>query len=305
MMPFLFRKLNAFPSTPEPNALYLIKKGTDLVDIVFTGANASVINSVLGFPENIAETLLLSVMSSTIQATSGEITNLDSIGSAIGKMFSLVNGFQASIQGQAILSSQTYVSVPVSFVAPYVVVTEPHYRFMVWDGDKYVRAPWHRPGVLFHSDLDPVLIDYAIQVRNDVVYNSSSHPDLAEALGVTDSTFILPDGRGRVLRGADLGSGIDTNLVNGSLTESAMRKFTGSFIALVPGRHGDFRKDPFIATSGNVEGFPTSATFPASYQSPGAVDSNKDGFLFDNSLVTPTADEFRVKSLTSTIYITR
>lgn len=305
MMPFLFRKLNVFPSIPEPNALYLIKKDADLVDIIFTGANSSVINSVLGFPENIAETLLLSVVSSTIQSVSGEISELDSIETAVGKMFSLVNGFQASIQGQAILSSQTYTSVPASFVAPYVVVTEPHYRFMVWDGQKYTRAPWHRPGVLFHSDLDPSLIDYAIQVRNDVVYNSSSHPDLAEALGVTGPAFILPDGRGRVLRGADLGLGVDTSLVNGSLTESAMRRLTGSFIALVPVYNQNFRKDPFTATSGGAEGFPNPAYFPSTYQYPGAVDPERKGYLFDNALVTRTASEFRVKSLTSTIYITR
>ena len=109
-----------------------------------------------------------------------------------------------------------------------IVVTQPHLRFMVWDGAKYARAPWHRPGVLFHSHAPAASITHGIQVRSDVTYNKADHPDLAEILGVAGSTFVLPDGRARVLRAADNGRGIDAALVNGYLQEDAIRNIAGN-----------------------------------------------------------------------------
>lgn len=186
----------------------------------------------------------------------------------------------------------SFTTVPTTNQGPSIVVTEPHLRFMVWDGTRYVRAPWHRPGVLFFSHAPSANVTHGIQVRADVTYNTADHPDLAEIFGVSTPTFVLPEGRARVLRAADLGIGIDTSLVNGYLQEDAGRNLTGSVSLTVYGA-----------------GRPVDGAFGAS-QSGARITTGTTGqemqyANLDASRQWPVADEFRVKSLTATLYITR
>lgn len=209
---------------------------------------------------------------------------------------STISGLEAATSDQvlhAIAMSKTFAAVPAENQGPMVVVTQPHLRFMVWDGAKYVRSPWHRPGVLFHSHAPAANVTHGIQVRADVTYNKVDHPDLAEILGVAGSTFILPEGRARVLRAADNGRGIDSALVNGYLQEDAIRDITGSFNAssYAGNANGAFLK---AGSGGATSDGGTSAT------------TNLDfNFNFSASRVVPTAAENRVKSLAATLYITR
>ena len=202
---------------------------------------------------------------------------------------------QAIAEGMedAIAFASTFTAVPATNKGPMVVVTQPHLRFMVWNGTKYVRAPWHMPGVLFFSHAPAANVTHGIQVRADVTYNKADYPDLAEILGVSGSTFVLPEGRARVLRAADNGRGIDPSLVNGYLQEDAIRNITGSmgFINIYPVR------DTAGAFGGNETG---------AYQSSAA--SSASGYTelnFDASRQVPTASENRVKSLSATLYITK
>ncbi|QOQ83706.1 hypothetical protein INP81_07480 [Comamonas thiooxydans] len=209
---------------------------------------------------------------------------------------SSISGLEAASSDQvlhAIAMSKTFASVPTENQGPMIVVTQPHLRFMVWDGTKYVRAPWHMPGVLFFSHAPAANVTHGIQVRADVTYNKVDHPDLAEILGVAGSTFILPEGRARVLRAADNGRGIDSALVNGYLQEDAIRDITGFFNAssYAGNANGAFLK---AGSGGATSDGGTSAT------------TNLDfNFNFSASRVVPTAAENRVKSLAATLYITR
>lgn len=220
-----------------------------------------------------------------------------------------ISGLEAATSEQvlhAIAMSKTFAAVPAENQGPMVVVTQPHLRFMVWDGAKYVRSPWHRPGVLFHSHAPAANVTHGIQVRADVTYNTADHPDLAEILGVSGPTFILPEGRARVLRAADNGRGIDAALVNGYLQEDAGRNLTGQVLSGTAGS----AYQGFVP--GAVGALGTSAwdtsTMALSNASLTTTESgiSRHGFLnIDASRQWPTANEFRVKSLTATLYITR
>lgn len=206
-----------------------------------------------------------------------------------------ISGLEAATSEQvlhAIAMSKTFAAVPAENQGAMIVVTQPHLRFMVWDGAKYARAPWHRPGVLFHSHAPAANVTHGIQVRADVTYNKADHPDLAEILGVSGSTFILPEGRARVLRAADNGRGIDAALVNGYLQEDAIRDISGSL------RVSSYAGDASGAFVRYDVGGPTSDG--------GTGTTNLDTtFTFAASRVVPTASENRVKSLAATLYITR
>lgn len=205
-------------------------------------------------------------------------------------------GYAASI-GQAVAMAATFTAVPATFQAACIVVTQPHLRFMVWNGVKYVRAPWHRPGVLFFSHAPAANITHGIQVRADVTYNKADHPDLAEILGVSGSAFVLPEGRARVLRAADLGAGVDASLVNGYLQDDAIRNIvgrSGHSVASFSGAYSIAGSGPFRAANNNASG-PTATAGSGSWFE---VD-------FDASRAVPVANENRVKSLTATLYITR
>lgn len=197
-------------------------------------------------------------------------------------------------------SSTVFQNVPTTFTAQVITVTQPHLRCMVWNGTKYVRAPWHQPGVYFYAH-DPLgKITHGIQVRTDVTYSTADHPDLAEYLGVVGPTFVLPgDGRARVLRAADNGMGIDTALVNGYLQADAV----GAWSATV-NFHGSGTAT--TVSSGSGTGF-IPLTQRNAYR-PGGEDltnaTSMDGF----TIGTPagmSAAETRVKSLIATLYITK
>ena len=102
-------------------------------------------------------------------------------------------------------------SVPSQKVAPVIVVTQPHLRVMVWNGTRYVRAPWHQPCQLFFSYDNPASISGALPVRGDVSYQQANYPDLVERLGLSGSgTFTLAEARGEFIRVLDNGRGVDT-----------------------------------------------------------------------------------------------
>lgn len=209
--------------------------------------------------------------------------------------------------GQAIAMAQTFTAVPATFQAQVIFVTKPHFRVFVWNGTKYVRAPWHMPGVLFHSHAPAASVTHGIQVRADVTYNKADYPDLAEILGVAGSTFILPEGRARVLRAADNGRGIDAALVNGYLQEDAIRNLTGSFGVHVLNPAAAL----YEAGAGNgvFAGFAKRSKYYV-LSTLGTVEANSGdifptGFDMDVSRQVPTAAENRVKSLSATLYITK
>lgn len=210
---------------------------------------------------------------------------------------STVTGLQAALDAKA----SAFADVPTTQKAPVIFVTQPHFRTFVWNGTKYVRAPWDRPGVLFFSHAPAANVTHGIQVRADVTYNTADHPDLAEILGVSGSTFILPEGRARVLRAADNGRGIDAALVNGYLQEDAGRNLSGYYYM------SDISGGNAWGTTGNVGGaFKSLGSAPGrpSFQGYG-IAGDAFGLVLDASLQWPTANEFRVKSLTATLYITR
>ena len=101
-------------------------------------------------------------------------------------------------------------TVPVQKVAPVIIVTQPHLRVMVWDGARYVRAPWHQPCQLFFSYDNPASIPGALPVRGDVSYQQANYPDLVARLGLSGSgTFTLAEARGEFIRVLDNGRGVD------------------------------------------------------------------------------------------------
>lgn len=103
-------------------------------------------------------------------------------------------------------------TVPSQKVAPVIIVTQPHLRVMVWNGTKYVRAPWHQPCQLFFSYDNPASILGALPVRADVSYQQANYPDLVARLGLSGSgTFTLAEARGEFIRVLDNGRGVDAH----------------------------------------------------------------------------------------------
>ena len=103
-------------------------------------------------------------------------------------------------------------TVPSQKVAPVIIVTNPHLRVMVWDGTRYVRAPWHQPCQLFFSYDNPASILGALPVRADVSYQQANYPDLVARLGLSGSgTFTLAEARGEFIRVLDNGRGVDAH----------------------------------------------------------------------------------------------
>ena len=114
--------------------------------------------------------------------------------------------------GYMLESALELPSVPLQKVAPVIVVTQPHLRVMVWDGARYVRAPWHQPCQMFFSYDNPASIPGALPVRGDVSYQQANYPDLVARLGLSGSgTFTLTEARGEFIRVLDNGRGVDVN----------------------------------------------------------------------------------------------
>ena len=112
----------------------------------------------------------------------------------------------------AIAMAQTFTSVPSTFQAWEIIVTQPHLRKMIWNSTqgKYVRAPWHQPCQLFYSYDNPVSIPGALPVRSDASWNQADFPDVIERLGLSGTgTFTLAEARGEFLRVLDNGRGVD------------------------------------------------------------------------------------------------
>ena len=254
-----------------------------------SSANASK-NAAATSASNSADHASAALTSASNAANSANLANQSRIDAqaAAGTAETIASGME-----NAIAFANTFTSVPATNQGPMVVVTQPHLRFMVWDGVKYVRAPWHRPGLIFHSDGDPAKITHGIQMRSDVVYNTSDYPDLAEFYGAVGTTFVLNDARARVIRGSDLGRGIDSALVNGYLQEDAIRNITGVLGAAGAGVFG-------ISSSSGV--FAAGIDF-GQYATP-QIGSGSAIATIDASRQVPTASENRVKSLVATHYVT-
>lgn len=293
------------PTELQANTIYIIKKDNNLADIVVTDLTGQASYSVTGFSEGMIQQIAISTKLLGLTKSTEDVAPTDTLLEAIGKISGKSELFGQGVSAEAVGSVTQFSAVPETFQSPYVIVMEPHLRMMVWNGQRYVRAPWHRPGVLFHTLLDPEDVPHGVQARNDIAYATSSHPDLAEILGATGPTFTLPDARARVLRGADLGKGIDATLVNGATHEDAMARITGGFVTVVPDGHGNFTKGVFAGSDGTGIGVPS--TSDAVYYVAGGsyTDTSRWGYRFDNARSTATADENRVKSLTAAVYVTR
>lgn len=127
----------------------------------------------------------------------------------------------------ALALANTFTVVPATNQGPMVVVTQPHLRFMVWDGAKYVRAPWHRPGRIFYTHHNNASEPGALPVRADVSYAKANYPDLCEALGITGTgNFTLLELRGEFLRVLDNGRGVDVGRGSGSAQGFATQAHT-------------------------------------------------------------------------------
>ena len=96
---------------------------------------------------------------------------------------------------------------------------------MVWDpaSGTYVRAPWHRPGMLQFSYNNPSSIYGYLLVEPTAVYAQGNYPDLAKAMGLSGiGTFQFVELRGDVLRVLDNGRGKDVNRSNLSFQAGAV-----------------------------------------------------------------------------------
>lgn len=135
----------------------------------------------------------------------------------------------ASSMGQATAMAATFTSVPSTFQAWEIVVTQPHLRKMVWSSasNKYVRAPWHPVGQVGHFLRS--IPEGFLEVRADVVLQKADFPDLAEYLGVTGSTFVLDEARGEFIRNADSGRGKDGGRTIGSYQSPSVQSHTHNY----------------------------------------------------------------------------
>lgn len=127
--------------------------------------------------------------------------------------------------GAAINGLPTYSSVPSIYSGDEVTVTAPHLRKMVWNGTKYVRAPWHPVGQAVYSY--GATLSGALPIRADLSYNQADYPDLAEYLELSGTgTFSLIEARGEFIRVLDNGRGKDVGRVIRSTQADAIRDHT-------------------------------------------------------------------------------
>lgn len=189
----------------------------------------------------------------------------------------------------ALALANTFTIVPTTNQGLMVVVTLPHLRFMVWDGAKYVRAPWHRPGRIFYTHHNNASEPGALPVRGDVSYDKANYPDLCEALGITGTgTFTLLEIRGEFLRVLDNGRGVDVGRVYGSAQGDAIRNITGSVAA--------FYRAGAVTPLGVLAAGQYSAT-PAVQGTAGANPGDNASINFDASRQVPTATENRPRNV--------
>lgn len=180
----------------------------------------------------------------------------------------------------ALAMAKTFTAVPAEFQSWVILVTQPHLRQMVWSiaKNKYVRAPWHPVGKAGYF-LRQVGEGF-LQVRGDVVLQTTDFPDLAEYLSVTGPTFVLDEARGEFIRNADSGRGKDAGRVVGSHQEDAIRNIVG--------RSGT---TTFPGTTTFTGAFSAGADIPQNVL--GTISYPTKSLMFDASLVVPTAAENR------------
>lgn len=211
---------------------------------------------------------------------------------SIGGVAKSVNG-SANVTWTAaeIGGVRSFTSVPTTNQGPEIIVTSPHLRVMVWNGTKYVRAPWHAPGQLSYF-LRNIPTGY-VEVRSDVVLNRADFPDLAEYLGVTATTFTLDETRGEFLRTLDSGRGKDAGRVVGSHQGDAGRNLTGGWYP------SNASNEIALGGNGISYGAFTDLAEAAvgSVQLAGSLPANtKYGISLDASFQWPVANEFRVSN---------
>lgn len=195
----------------------------------------------------------------------------------------------AANMGQAIAMAATFSAVPASFQAWMIVVTQPHVRFMVWNGAAYVRAPWHQPCQLFFSYDNPATISGALPVRADSVWQQAQFPDVVGRLGLSGvGTFSLVEARGEFLRVLDNGRGVDVGRSVRSAQGDAIRDIKGTF------------------AGGEASGSPGSGAFNRE-----GVSSSQNGnvypqsfYSFAASRVVPVASENRPRNLPFPLWMT-
>lgn len=302
-----FARVLNLPQTLSPGTIYILPKEGGVANLVIVDEVGSVTRTIEGFTsEQIKNLCRVTNLTGLDVSTAADVVASDDVVTAIGKLQAQAKLFGQGVEGRAIYSATEFTSVPTEFKAYYIVVTQPHIRMMTWDGAKYVRAPWHRPGVLFHSNAGASKITNALPMRGDVLYRTADYPDLAEMYAFTGETFNLWDARARVLRSADLGKGIDASLVDGTYQEDATRRLAGGFTTIVPGTHANYTTGAFSASSGSNT---STTTNPAAYPGPLTngdryVEVNNYGYHIDSSRTLPTANENRVKSFVASIYVT-
>lgn len=225
----------------------------------------------------------------------GNISNQADLAKALGKKVDAVTGKGLSSNDftsqdkqklEELSAGIAYTSVPGAFKSWMIAVTSPHLRIMVWDGAKYVRAPWHQPGMVMYSYDNPSAIPGYIPVRADVVYKKSDYPDLVARLGLpAGGNFSLVDARGEFLRVLDNGRGADTGRALRSVQGDAIRNITGRVSAdSGSGATGAFS---WAGSGANKGGGPSPF---------GATD-------FNAALVVPTANENRPRNIAFPLWI--
>jgi phage-related tail fiber protein len=185
-----------------------------------------------------------------------------------------------------LVMGDTYEAVPTVYKSWMIAVVKPHLRIMVWDGKKYVRAPWHQPGIVIYSYDNPSAIPGYIPLRPDVVYQKADYPDLVARLGLpAGGTFALEDFRGEFIRVLDNGRGVDPGRVLRAEQSDAIRNITGTFVGY------DLNGD---SASGWTGAF-TQTSMMARSASGGSA-SGEASTSFDASRVVPTANENRPRN---------
>ena len=193
------------------------------------------------------------------------------------------------LKGMVENMSLGFDAVPATNKGLFIIVKLPHIRMMMWNGSRYVRAPWHQPCQLFFSYDNPSSIPGALPVRADVSYQQSNYPDVVQRLGLSGSgTFTLIESRGEFLRVLDNGRGVDANRAPQSAQGDAIRNILG-------GIDGDvgFKTASGAFTLTNVSRGIVTNEVPAYH-----------GVNFDASLSVPTANENRPRNVAFPLWMT-
>lgn len=225
---------------------------------------------------NAAFVQAIATNSQAIQALNSSMSqNINNINRRIDELEQQLNNTAGAIN--------TSSNVPEEFAAKMVLVTTPHARFMIWDEDdeKYVRAPWHQPGMVVYSNHNPGngISGYLLASAGQT-YVKEEYPDLVAAMGLTQDggVFTLVELRGEFIRVLDNGRGIDVELFSGRAMGSAQGSQNLKHTHSISATGGDISQGT-VPTTGSSEGGSgaddafviAEAQFPGSYTFPVAV----------------------------------